>query len=45
MAKPGDHVVRVRATDEHGNRQPDTVPFNEQGYLFGAVVHHPVAVA
>jgi len=21
------------------------VPFNEQGYLFGAVVHHPVAVA
>jgi len=45
VATPGDHVVRVRATDEHGNRQPDTVPFNEQGYLFGAVVHHPVAVA
>jgi sulfane dehydrogenase subunit SoxC len=45
VARPGDHVVRVRATDEHGNRQPDTVPFNEQGYLFGAVVDHPVAVA
>lgn len=45
VATPGDHVVRVRATDEHGTRQPDTVPFNEQGYLFGAVVDHPVAVA
>jgi len=45
VATPGDHVVRVRATDEHGNGQPDTVPFNEQGYLFGAVVNHPVAVA
>ena len=45
VAMPGDHVVRVRATDEHGNGQPDTVPFNEQGYLFGAVVDHPVAVA
>ena len=45
VATPGDHVVRVRATDEHGNGQPDTVPFNEQGYLFGAVVDHPVAVA
>ena len=45
VAKPGDHVVRVRATDEHGNAQPDTVPFNEQGYLFGAVVDHPVTVA
>ncbi len=45
VATPGDHVVRVRATDEHGNGQPDTVPFNEQGYLFAAVVDHPVAVA
>lgn len=45
VATPGDHVVRVRATDEHGNGQPSTVPFNEQGYLFGAVVDHPFAVA
>lgn len=45
VARPGQRVLRVRAADEHGNRQPDTVPFNEQGYLFGAVVDHPVAVA
>ena len=45
VATPGTHVLRVRATDEHGNTQPDTVPFNEQGYLFGAVVDHQVSVA
>lgn len=43
--KPGTHEVRVRATDDRGNTQPDTVPFNTQGYLFGAVVKHPVRVA
>jgi hypothetical protein len=44
VAKPGDHTIRVRATDEHGTTQPDTVPFNRDGYLFGAVVAHPVTV-
>ena len=43
-ATPGDHAVRVRATDDLGNVQPDAVPYNEQGYLFGAVVSHPVTV-
>ena len=45
VAKPGDHTVRVRARDDRGHVQPDTVPYNEQGYLFGAVVSHPVTVA
>jgi DMSO/TMAO reductase YedYZ molybdopterin-dependent catalytic subunit len=44
-AEPGEHQVRVRARDDRGNVQPDAVPFNEQGYLFGAVVAHPVSVA
>jgi hypothetical protein len=43
-ATPGDHKVSVRATDDHGNTQPDTVTFNEQGYLYGGVVSHPVTV-
>ena len=43
-ARPGSHGIRVRATDEHGNAQPDRVPFNEQGYLYNAVVEHPVLV-
>ena len=43
-ARPGEHRIRVRARDDRGNVQPDTVPFNEQGYLFGAVAQHPVTV-
>lgn len=39
-ATPGAHVLRVRADD-----QPDESPYNTQGYLFGAVVRHPVTVA
>lgn len=38
-ATPGSHVLRVRADD-----QPDESPYNTQGYLFGAVVRHPVTV-
>ncbi len=45
VAKPGSHTVRVRARDDRGHVQPDSVPYNEQGYLFGAVVSHPVTVA
>ncbi|MGH8896848.1 MAG: sulfite oxidase [Egibacteraceae bacterium] len=41
---PGEHTIRVRATDDRGNTQPDHVPFNEMGYLYGAVVAHPVNV-
>lgn len=43
-AKRGEHTVSVRARDDQGNVQPETVPFNEQGYLFGAIVDHPVSV-
>ena len=43
-AAPGAHEIRVRATDRLGRTQPDRVPWNERGYLFGAVVAHPVQV-
>jgi sulfane dehydrogenase subunit SoxC len=42
--KPGKHAIRVRATDEKGNTQPDKVPFNQQGYLYNAMVDHPLEV-
>jgi DMSO/TMAO reductase YedYZ molybdopterin-dependent catalytic subunit len=43
-ARPGKAGIRARATDEKGNTQPDQVPYNEQGYLFNAVVEHPLTV-
>lgn len=43
-ATPGEHTLRTRATDERGNVQPESAPFNEQGYLYNAVVAHPVSV-
>lgn len=44
-ASPGEHTISVRATDSLGNSQPDSVAFNQQGYLYGAVVAHPVSVS
>jgi DMSO/TMAO reductase YedYZ molybdopterin-dependent catalytic subunit len=44
-APAGGHAIRVRATDARGRTQPDEVPWNERGYLYGAVVSHPVEVA
>ena len=43
---PGDYVLKARARDlaSPSRVQPDTVPFNTQGYLFWAVVDHPVTV-
>ncbi len=43
-AQPGEHVVMTRATDAVGNTQPDSVPFNEKGYLFNAPLPHPIRV-
>ena len=43
-ARPGEHVMMTRATDAAGNTQPDTVPFNEKGYLFNAPAPHPIRV-
>jgi len=41
---PGDHILQVRATDEHGNTQPGASQWNELGYLQNAVLSHPVHV-
>jgi DMSO/TMAO reductase YedYZ molybdopterin-dependent catalytic subunit len=41
----GPHELRARATDVRGNTQPDVAAYNELGYLFGAVVRHPVVAA
>lgn len=43
-AIPGQYNIRIRATDDRGNTQPDDAPFNEMGYLYGAVVAHPANV-
>lgn len=42
--RPGNYSLRARATDERGNTQPVTVPFNELRYMYHAVVGHPVTV-
>ncbi len=41
---PGEYLLQARATDNLGNTQPTTVPWNEGGLLYGAVVSHPVKV-
>lgn len=45
-AKPGDFSITPRASDDKGNTQLDLAQqkWNEQGYLFGASVPHPVKV-
>ncbi|MER5844986.1 sulfite oxidase [Streptomyces prasinus] len=41
---PGPAQLLARATDTAGRRQPDIAVPNTQGYLFDAVVRHPVTV-
>ncbi|PVC84938.1 sulfite oxidase [Streptomyces sp. CS014] len=41
----GPAVLLARATDRSGRRQPVATAHNTQGYLFDAVVRHPVTVA
>lgn len=41
---PGEHNVRSRAMDNRGQMQPDIVLWNEHGYLYNAVVSHPIIV-
>ncbi len=43
-ALPGAHEIRVRATDERGATQPEEVPWNHHGYLYNAIVAHPVTI-
>lgn len=45
LAQSGHYNLQARATDEKGNTQPSAVPFNEKGYLYEAVVNHPVSVS
>ncbi|WP_433478388.1 sulfite oxidase [Spirillospora sp. CA-142024] len=40
----GRYGLLARATDETGASQPPTAPYNTLGYLFGAVVRHPVTI-
>ena len=42
---PGKNEIRVRTTDDCGRTQPDAVPWNYHGYLYNAVVAHPVVVS
>ena len=44
-AHDGEHDVRVRATDTTGRVQPEAAADNDDGYLFDAVLRHPVQVA
>ncbi|MEU6673040.1 sulfite oxidase [Streptomyces sp. NPDC046925] len=43
-ASPGPTTLLARATDTTGHTQPETTTHNSQGYLFDAVVRHPVTV-
>ena len=38
----GAGELLARATDATGLRQPASVPFNDAGYQFWAVVRHPI---
>ncbi|SHF92466.1 sulfite oxidase [Streptoalloteichus hindustanus] len=42
--EPGNYELLAAATDETGATQPARVPFNTNGYLYGAVVRHAVTV-
>jgi hypothetical protein len=42
--KPGRHEVRIRATDEGGNVQPNEVWWNDLGYLYNGVIGHLIDV-
>jgi DMSO/TMAO reductase YedYZ molybdopterin-dependent catalytic subunit len=43
-ATAGPQTLRARATDVNGATQPVQAPYNSLGYLFGAIVAHPVTV-
>lgn len=44
-ADPGEHVLRVRATDNRGTVQPEHTPWNELGYMHRSILAHPVNVS
>ncbi len=45
VPRAGRHELLARTTGRDGVAQPDTVPFNQLGYQFWAVVRHPVVAA
>lgn len=44
QASRGQHELVARATDQAGNVQPPTVPYNRKGYLMNAYHRVPVSV-
>jgi sulfane dehydrogenase subunit SoxC len=44
-ARPGEHTLTTRATDDKGNTQPASILWNGQGYGYNVPVAHPVKVA
>jgi len=42
--RPGSYKLQARATDNKGNRQPDHIPWNDEGYMHWAVVTHSIKV-
>jgi hypothetical protein len=40
----GPHTPLARVTNARGAVQPDVARYNTLGYVFGAVVRHPVTV-
>jgi DMSO/TMAO reductase YedYZ molybdopterin-dependent catalytic subunit len=41
---PGNRTLLARAGDLEGNTQPRVTPVNREGYLFDAMVRHPVTI-
>jgi sulfane dehydrogenase subunit SoxC len=44
-APAGATGLMTRAYDTQGNTQPDSIPFNQQGYLFNMLYDHPLTVS
>jgi len=44
-ARPGEHTILTRATDDKGTTQPSSIPWNAQGYGYNVPVPHPVKVS
>jgi hypothetical protein len=42
--EPGEHLLRVRASDDQGRVQPQSTPWNELGYMHESVLAHPFHV-
>jgi len=43
-ATRGEHIFMTRAIDEKGNMQPETIPYNQKGYLFNMPLPHPIRI-